>query len=110
MDEKFGVVPDEPPSMKDFYRRACLSDLDLLLRPGVFRLIFSFLCDWMTIEWVCEILSFRRGKLIACEGFGLESSHYLRISVFTQDVSIKDLTFSFSSWSRSSSFRVFWGK
>ena len=31
------------------------------------------------------------------------------LASFTQDVSAKDLTFSFSSWSRSSSFRVFWG-
>ena len=30
VNEKFGVVPNERPSVKDFYRRACLSDLDLL--------------------------------------------------------------------------------
>ena len=67
--ERFGVVLDEPPSMKDFYRRACLSDLDLLFSPGVFRLIFSF-GGRMTIEWMFGILSFRRGELIACVDFG----------------------------------------
>ena len=75
MNERFGVVPGELPSMKGLCRRACLSDLDLLFSPGVFRLIFSFLCGWMTIEWVFRVLSFRRGKLNACEDFGLESSH-----------------------------------
>ena len=42
VNEEFGVVPNELPSMKGLYRRACLSDLDLLFSPGVFRLIFSF--------------------------------------------------------------------
>ena len=40
--KSFGVIPSELPSVKGFYRRACLSDLDLLFSPGVFRLIFSF--------------------------------------------------------------------
>ena len=65
----------------------------------------------MTIEWVFRILSFRRGKLIACVDFWVGIFPFgCALASFTQDVSIKDLTFSFSSWSRSSSFHVFWGK
>ena len=40
--KSFGGVPSERPSMKELYRRACLSDLNLLLALESFDSSFRF--------------------------------------------------------------------